>query len=201
MPKWSKDATEFTVSINYSDKRGFQTTIPKPIADKLGISDKAQVSNQRLKGRGREGLSEEKQLSYEQWTGAFHYFGSTEKHPRKLKQCKNGIHPVGEYCSNCLPWKSKAVPRLDNLREVPSIDRTVIVDGSDQRILGAHIIGPWASILIQEIVNVMYTESMSYDIIDRAIHIHPAMSEVIQRAFGSLMPVEHYHEHALAEMD
>ncbi len=77
----------------------------------------------------------------------------------------------------------------------------VIVDGSDQRILGAHIIGPWASILIQEIVNVMYTESMSYDIIDRAIHIHPAMSEVIQRAFGSLMPVEHYHEHALAEMD
>ena len=27
----------------------------------------------------------------------------------------------------------------------------VIVDGSDQRILGAHIIGPWASILIQEI--------------------------------------------------
>ena len=77
----------------------------------------------------------------------------------------------------------------------------VIVDASDQRILGAHIIGPWASILIQEIVNVMYTESMSYDIIDRAIHIHPAMNEVVQRAFGSLMPVEHYHERALAEMD
>ena len=77
----------------------------------------------------------------------------------------------------------------------------VIVDGSDQKILGAHIIGPWASILIQEIVNVMYTESMSYDIIDRAIHIHPALNEVVQRAFGSLMPVEHYHEHVLSEMD
>jgi mycothione reductase len=75
----------------------------------------------------------------------------------------------------------------------------VIVDGSDQRILGAHIIGPSASILIQEIVNVMYTESMSYDVIDRAIHIHPALSEVVQRAFGSLMPVEHYHAHVLAE--
>jgi dihydrolipoamide dehydrogenase len=71
----------------------------------------------------------------------------------------------------------------------------VIVDGSSASILGAHIIGPWASILIQEIVNVMYTDSMSADIIDRAIHIHPAMSEVVQRAFGSLMPVEHYHEH------
>jgi mycothione reductase len=70
----------------------------------------------------------------------------------------------------------------------------VIVDGSDERVLGAHIIGPWASILIQEIVNVMYTESMNVDIIDRAIHIHPAMTEVVQRAFGSLMPVEHYHQ-------
>jgi hypothetical protein len=49
-------------------------------------------------------MSKEKQLSYEQWNGAFHYFGSTEKHPRKLKQCGNGIHPVGEYCANCIPW-------------------------------------------------------------------------------------------------
>ena len=72
----------------------------------------------------------------------------------------------------------------------------VIVEASSSRILGAHIIGPWASILIQEIVNVMYADSMSVDIIDRAIHIHPAMSEVVQRAFGSLIPLEHYHEHA-----
>ena len=71
----------------------------------------------------------------------------------------------------------------------------VIVDGSNSRILGAHIIGPWASMLIQEIVNVMYTDTMSVDVIDRAIHIHPAMTEVVQRAFSSLMPVEHYHEH------
>ncbi len=72
----------------------------------------------------------------------------------------------------------------------------VIVDGSNSKILGAHIIGPWASILIQEIVNVMYTDARSVDIVDRAIHIHPAMTEVVQRAFGSLMPVEHYHEHS-----
>lgn len=72
----------------------------------------------------------------------------------------------------------------------------VIVEASSLRILGAHIIGPWASILIQEIVNVMYTDSMTVDIIDRAIHIHPAMSEVVQRAFGSLIPLAHYHEHA-----
>jgi hypothetical protein len=27
-----------------------------------------------------------------------------------------------------------------------------------------------------------------------AMHIYPSLSEVVQRAFGSLMPVEHYHE-------
>ncbi|MDA4111819.1 MAG: dihydrolipoyl dehydrogenase [Thaumarchaeota archaeon] len=71
----------------------------------------------------------------------------------------------------------------------------VIVDGSDMKILGAHIIGPQASVLIQEIINVMYAPTQSAEIIEEAIHIHPAMSEVVQRAFGSLAPVEHYHEH------
>ena len=76
----------------------------------------------------------------------------------------------------------------------------VIIDGSTRRILGAHIIGPYASILIQEIVNVMYTSDRSSDTINEAIHIHPALSEVVQRAFGSLMPVEHYHHHVLQQM-
>jgi mycothione reductase len=71
----------------------------------------------------------------------------------------------------------------------------VIIDGSDQKILGAHIIGPHASILIQEIINVMYAPSRSTKIVDDAIHIHPSLSEVVQRAFGSFVPVEHYHEH------
>jgi mycothione reductase len=61
------------------------------------------------------------------------------------------------------------------------------------RILGASIIGPYASILIQEIINVMYTQEQSAQVINDAIHIHPALNEVVQRAFSSLMPVEHYH--------
>jgi mycothione reductase len=73
----------------------------------------------------------------------------------------------------------------------------VIVNGSSNEILGAHIIGPQASVLVQEIINVMYAPGRSAGIIDEAIHIHPAMNEVVQRAFGSLMPVEHYHEHIL----
>ena len=36
MPKWKKDAKEFTVGVNYSDGRGYQSSIPIPIIDKLG---------------------------------------------------------------------------------------------------------------------------------------------------------------------
>lgn len=68
----------------------------------------------------------------------------------------------------------------------------VILEGTG-KILGAHIIGPHASILIQEIVNLMYTEEQSAVPIRRGMHIHPALSEVVERAFGSLMPPRHYH--------
>jgi len=69
----------------------------------------------------------------------------------------------------------------------------VIVEKDAMKILGAHIIGPYASVLIQEIINVMYTREQSAESVIEAMHIHPALSEVVQRAFHSLMPVEHYH--------
>ena len=36
MPKWKKNATEFTVGVNYNETRGYQTSIPKPVAETLG---------------------------------------------------------------------------------------------------------------------------------------------------------------------
>ena len=64
----------------------------------------------------------------------------------------------------------------------------VIVEKETGKILGGHIIGPEASSLIQEITNAMATEKRSYEQIIRAMHIHPALSEVIQQAFGNLRP-------------
>jgi len=64
----------------------------------------------------------------------------------------------------------------------------VIVERETGKILGGHIIGPEASILIQEIINAMVTEDRSYAPIMRAMHIHPAMPEVVQKAFGNLKP-------------
>jgi len=74
----------------------------------------------------------------------------------------------------------------------------VIVERKNMKILGAHIIGPEASVLIQEIINLMYTPDQSAETIINAMHIHPALSEVVQRAFFSLMPPEHYN-HSIEE--
>ncbi|MCX8150550.1 MAG: dihydrolipoyl dehydrogenase [Candidatus Bathyarchaeota archaeon] len=62
----------------------------------------------------------------------------------------------------------------------------VIVEEDTGKILGGHIVGPEASVLIQEIVNAMNTENKSYFPIIRAMHIHPALTEVVQQAFSNL---------------
>jgi len=36
MPRWKKDATEFTVGVNHNETRGYQSSIPKPVMDALG---------------------------------------------------------------------------------------------------------------------------------------------------------------------
>ncbi len=69
----------------------------------------------------------------------------------------------------------------------------VIVEQGSNRILGAHIVGPEASILIQEITDSMASEKGDFGPIARGMHIHPALNEVVQNAFGNLH--EHGHEH------
>jgi dihydrolipoamide dehydrogenase len=75
----------------------------------------------------------------------------------------------------------------------------VILEKNTNQILGAHIIGPYASILIQEIINLMYTKEKNASPIIHGMHIHPSLSEVVQKAFYSLMPPEHYH-HVLQDL-
>ena len=68
-----------------------------------------------------------------------------------------------------------------------------IVEKNTMKILGAHIIGPYASVLVQEVVNLMYTGEQSAEAITSGMHIHPALNEVVERAFRSLVSVDHYH--------
>ncbi len=75
----------------------------------------------------------------------------------------------------------------------------VILEGGKHRILGAHIIGPHASILIQELIDLMYTPEQSIAPITQGMHIHPSLSEVVEKAIYSVMPPAHYH-HVLGHM-
>jgi mycothione reductase len=69
----------------------------------------------------------------------------------------------------------------------------VILDAEEDQILGAHIIGPHASVLIHQIIPLMYTESRSTEPIMRSMDIHPSLSEVVTKAFYSRLPPEQYH--------
>lgn len=76
----------------------------------------------------------------------------------------------------------------------------IIVTREDNRILGAHIVGPSASLMIQEVVTLMYTEKQTYTPIFDGMRIHPALSEVIGHAFYNFMEPDRYHhilEHLL----
>lgn len=54
-----------------------------------------------------------------------------------------------------------------------------LVDPGEDTIIGCHVVGPHASILIHEVVVVMRAGG-SASMIRNAIHVHPALSEVLQ---------------------
>jgi dihydrolipoamide dehydrogenase len=60
-----------------------------------------------------------------------------------------------------------------------------IVNKEDGRILGFHIIGPYAPILVQEVVNAMALGGQ-IGYIGRGMHIHPALPEIVLRTFSNL---------------
>ncbi|WP_336136197.1 dihydrolipoyl dehydrogenase [Natronomonas amylolytica] len=71
----------------------------------------------------------------------------------------------------------------------------VLID-LDGEIIGCHIIGPEASNLIEEVVVAMKAGTGTVQDIRESIHIHPALSEVVQRAFsGRFSRPEHLHDH------
>ena len=51
MPKWKKDATEFTVSLGFNEIKGYWCTIPKPVVEALGTPKRITF---KLKGKKAE---------------------------------------------------------------------------------------------------------------------------------------------------
>ena len=70
----------------------------------------------------------------------------------------------------------------------------VLIDPNGE-ILGCHIIGPEASTLIQEVVVAMKSGSGTVQDIRNAVHIHPALPEVVDRAFAGQFSRGSSHDH------
>jgi mycothione reductase len=60
-----------------------------------------------------------------------------------------------------------------------------IVEKESEKILGFHIIGPNAPVLIQEVVNAMTSGGQAGEI-EQGLHIHPALAELIPLTLGHL---------------
>jgi pyruvate/2-oxoglutarate dehydrogenase complex dihydrolipoamide dehydrogenase (E3) component len=64
----------------------------------------------------------------------------------------------------------------------------VLVDGDTKRIMGAAILGTGGDEAVQSILDVMYADK-PYTVIQRAMHIHPTVSELIPTMLGELQPL------------
>lgn len=64
----------------------------------------------------------------------------------------------------------------------------VVVDAGTKEILGASILGPGGDEVIHSILDVMYAK-VPYTVMQRAVHIHPTVSELIPTMLGELQPM------------
>ena len=64
----------------------------------------------------------------------------------------------------------------------------VLVDAGTNEILGAAILGTGGDEAIHSILDVMYAKK-PYQLIQRAVHIHPTVSELIPTMLGELQPL------------
>jgi len=79
----------------------------------------------------------------------------------------------------------------------------VILDAKSRKILGAHAVGPHATSMVQPLVYLMNSGKGTYTPLVKAQTIHPAMEEIMVRAFGNLRPGKgqekyfgnHEHDH------
>jgi mycothione reductase len=96
--------------------------------------------------------------------------GYTEQQLKKEK-----IEYVSSICPYIQTAMGKAIEDKDGFVKF-------LIDKKNKHILGCHIMGTDASILIHEVLVAMRTAEGKIDNITNTIHIHPALSEVVSRA-------------------
>ena len=65
----------------------------------------------------------------------------------------------------------------------------ILVDAGTKQILGASVLGIGGDEIIHSLLDIMYAKA-PYTVIQRAVHIHPTVSELIPTMLGELKPLE-----------
>jgi pyruvate/2-oxoglutarate dehydrogenase complex dihydrolipoamide dehydrogenase (E3) component len=63
----------------------------------------------------------------------------------------------------------------------------IVVDGDSEAILGAAILGVGGDEVVHVLLDVMYAKA-PYTLVQRAVHIHPTVAELLPTVLGSLQP-------------
>jgi pyruvate/2-oxoglutarate dehydrogenase complex dihydrolipoamide dehydrogenase (E3) component len=64
----------------------------------------------------------------------------------------------------------------------------VLVDAETKRLLGASILGVGGDEVVHAIIDLMYAKA-PYTVMQRAVHIHPTVSELLPTMLSDLKPL------------
>jgi len=86
---------------------------------------------------------------------------------------------------------SRPMTRVGRARERGEMAGSIqiLVDADTRQILGATILGIEGDEAIHSIVDIMYAD-VPYTVLERAVHAHPTVSELLPTVLGSLKPLE-----------
>lgn len=64
----------------------------------------------------------------------------------------------------------------------------VVIDAESKQILGAAVLGVGGDEVIHSILDIIYAKAL-YTVMQRAVHIHPTVSELVPTMLGELTPL------------
>jgi pyruvate/2-oxoglutarate dehydrogenase complex dihydrolipoamide dehydrogenase (E3) component len=107
--------------------------------------------------------------------------------------------PLGRIGMTAAEAKAACKRPLAGRREMKDVKRAVlkgeadgfmkiVVDGDTRHILGAAILGPGGDEVVHTVIDAAYAK-LSYGEVQRAVRIHPTVSELVPTVLGDLKPV------------
>jgi pyruvate/2-oxoglutarate dehydrogenase complex dihydrolipoamide dehydrogenase (E3) component len=107
--------------------------------------------------------------------------------------------PLGRAGMSETEVRSTGKPALVGKRPMAKVSRAIekgetqgfmkiVIDAETKQILGAAILGTGGDEVVHSILDLMYAKA-PYTVMQRAVHIHPTVSELIPTMLGELRPL------------